>query len=60
MLSYNNEDYNAIIDAIESEDARADIRRKEQIVVDYFKIEFDIDMYELQRVAAENIEEVLN
>lgn len=60
MLSYDNAAYNAIIDAISSEQARADIRTKEAIVVNYFKSELNVDLYELQRVAAENVLKVLN
>ena len=36
------------------------IERKEALIVDYFKTEFNLDIYELQRVAAENVEKVLN
>ncbi|PQJ78984.1 substrate import-associated zinc metallohydrolase lipoprotein [Polaribacter porphyrae] len=60
ILSYNNTDYNAIIDAIKSKKAKEAIRKKEAIVASYFKTEFDIDIYELQSVAARNIERVLN
>lgn len=60
MLSYDNAAYNAIIDAISSEQARADIRTKEALVVNYFKSELNVDLYELQRVAAENVLKVLN
>ncbi len=60
ILSNNNADYNAIINGITSDQAKADIRRKEQIVANYFQAEFDIDLYELQRVAAENVQKVIN
>ncbi|QVY64783.1 substrate import-associated zinc metallohydrolase lipoprotein [Polaribacter sp. Q13] len=60
MLSNDNASYNAIIDAITSEQAKIDIRAKEALVVTYFKSEFDLDIYELQRVAAENVLKVLN
>ena len=60
MLSNDSVAYNNIIDAISSPQAKADIRAKEVIVVNYFKSEFDIDIYELQRVAAENVLKVLN
>ncbi|WP_218598109.1 substrate import-associated zinc metallohydrolase lipoprotein [Polaribacter sp. NJDZ03] len=60
LLSNDNASYNAIIDAITSEQAKTDIRAKEALVVTYFKSEFDIDIYELQRVAAENVLKVLN
>ena len=36
------------------------IRQKEAIVADYYKREFGIDIYELQKVAAENILKALN
>lgn len=60
MLSYDNSAYNDIINAISNPQARADIRKKEAIVVNYFKAEFGIDIYELQRVSAENVLKVLN
>ncbi len=60
MLSNNNEDYNAIIDAISSEEARASIRKKEALIAEYYKSNFNIDLYELQAVAARNTLEVLN
>lgn len=60
LLSNNNANYNAIINNISSDQAKADIRIKEALVVDYFKSEFNLDIYELQRVAAENILKVLN
>lgn len=60
MLSNDTVAYNQIINAIPSPAARASIRAKEEIVVSYFKSEFDIDIYELQRVAAENVLKVLN
>ncbi len=60
MLSNTNDDYNAIIDAIPSDEGKSKIRRKEQLIVNYFKTEFSIDVYELQRVAAENVQKVIN
>lgn len=60
ILSNDTVTYNAIIDGIASEQAKADIRVKEALVVDYFKSEFGVDIYELQRVAAENVLKVLN
>jgi hypothetical protein len=36
------------------------IERKEALVVEYFRTKFNLDIYELQRVAAENVEKVLN
>ncbi|WBX76805.1 putative zinc-binding metallopeptidase [Tenacibaculum ovolyticum] len=60
MLSNDNVAYNNIIDAISSPQGKADIRAKEVIVANYFKSEFNLDIYELQRVAAENVLKVLN
>jgi substrate import-associated zinc metallohydrolase lipoprotein len=60
LLSNSNAEYNAIIDGISSNQAKTDIRAKEALVVEYFKTEFNIDIYELQRVAAENVLKVLN
>lgn len=60
LLSNSEEEYNAIIDGIASDQAKEDIRAKEIFVVDYFKTEFNLDIYELQRVAAKNVLKVLN
>jgi substrate import-associated zinc metallohydrolase lipoprotein len=47
MLEMNRTEWDALVNGI-AEPARAKIRRKEQIVVDYYKSEFDIDLYVLQ------------
>ena len=60
LLSNSNAEYNAIIDGISSNQAKTDIRAKEALVVEYFKTEYNIDIYELQRVAAGNVLKVLN
>lgn len=59
LLSNSSTEYNAIVDGISSNQAKEDIRAKEALVVEYFKTEFNLDIYELQRVAAENVEKVL-
>ena len=60
MLTNSNEEYNAIIDGVDNEQARVDIRAKEAIVVDYFDKQWNIDFYELQAVTARNTQEFLN
>lgn len=60
MLSNTKEDYDAIINNITNEQSRVNLRLKEAFVVDYYLTELNIDFYELQAVAAANIEKVLN
>ena len=48
MLSRDNGEWNELIDDIGSTQARADIRSKEKIVVDYYEAELGIDFYVLQ------------
>ena len=50
MLTNSKADFDAIVDGISSEQAKSYIRQKEQMVVDYFKNEFDIDLYALQEL----------
>ncbi len=48
MLTNSKEDFDAIVNGITSDRAKAIIRQKETIVVDYYKTNFNIDIYELQ------------
>ena len=48
MLTNSKEDFDAIVNGIQSSTAKYYIRKKEQMVVDYYKKEFGIDIYELQ------------
>lgn len=60
ILSNSKVEYDAIIDGITSDEAKQNLRRKETLIVNYFKREFDLDLYELQRVTAENVEQFIN
>ena len=59
MLSYGKTDYDALIEGITSEEAKQNLRVKEAFVVEYYKKEFGIDLYELQSVVAANIDKVI-
>lgn len=60
MLVYSKEEYDAMLAGIKNENARKLIKAKEQIVVNYYKEQFDMDFYELVRVANENSQKVFN
>ena len=60
MLSNTKAEYDAIINGISSSTAKANLRKKETFVVTYFKRNFAIDLYELQKVVADKTTEVLN
>lgn len=47
MLNMNREDWDNLIDGI-GDPGTSRLRQKEQIVVDYYKTEFDMDLYVLQ------------
>ncbi|MDO6674058.1 substrate import-associated zinc metallohydrolase lipoprotein [Tenacibaculum gallaicum] len=57
MLSSNKADYDAKVNGITSTKAKEDIRKKEAIVVKYYKDNFNIDLYELQELVAKNVDE---
>ena len=59
MLINSNQEWNAIIDSIDSEQARQDIRRKEAMVEEYFQSAFGISIYDLQDEAYEHTQDVL-
>jgi len=50
MLTNSKTDFDAIVNGITNSGAKAIIRKKEQMVVDYYKKEFGIDIYELQKL----------
>lgn len=60
MLVYSPEEYNAIVNSISSAKAKEDIRKKEAIVVSYFRDQFDLDFYELCKKADEHTKEVID
>lgn len=60
MLTRSQEDFDDLVESIESDEAKDIIRRKEEMVVKYYKDAFDIDLYELQRVAVEKAQSLVN
>lgn len=50
MLTNSKADFNAMVNGIANANARATIKLKESMVVDYYKSNFDIDIYELQEI----------
>lgn len=60
LLTNSDEEYNALIDSIVSEEARERIREKEAMAVAYYREQWDIDLYELQAVTAKNTQEIIN
>ncbi|TXE06051.1 hypothetical protein FUA26_13800 [Seonamhaeicola algicola] len=60
ILTNSKEDYDAIVDGIASEQARAIIRFKESLVVEYYKENFNIDLYELQALTEAATLELIN
>lgn len=59
MLINSDQEWNDIIGAISSEQARADIRKKEAMVEEYFQSTFNISIYDLQDTAAQHRKEIL-
>jgi substrate import-associated zinc metallohydrolase lipoprotein len=60
MLTSSKVQYDAIITALPSDKARADIKAKEVLVVKYFKEAFNIDFYELRDAAERNTTKVVS
>lgn len=60
MLSNSNESWNELIDEIENESAKKAIRRKEALIVRYYKESLNIDFYKLQEVANKNLKKIIN
>lgn len=50
MLIRSSDKWDELVDGISSEQARQDIRRKEQLIVEYFQEKFNIDFYELREL----------
>ena len=53
ILTHSRTDYDAIVEGITDERAKTIIREKERIIVDYFDVNFDINLYELQGLVDE-------
>lgn len=60
MLINSKDEYDAIVESISNEEAKAAIRIKEAMVVEYFAKEFDIDFYALQEEAYQRTLEIVN
>ncbi|WP_405292094.1 putative zinc-binding metallopeptidase [Algibacter sp. Ld11] len=60
MLTNSKEDFDAIVESISNEESKEMIRQKEAMVVDYYKTNFDIDLYELQTIIDAATQELVN
>lgn len=60
MLTSTRDEFDAVVNGIESEEARNIIRQKERMVVDYYLKNFGIDIYELQVLTEAAIQEITN
>ncbi|WP_335967019.1 putative zinc-binding metallopeptidase [Galbibacter sp. PAP.153] len=60
LLTYSAEEYQDILDSIESEESVRLIKQKEAIVADYYLKEWDIDIYELQALNYQKLVELTN
>lgn len=60
FLRYDSQGWNDFINGISSAQARAAIREKESMMVEYFAESFGMDIYELQEVVSRNTDEVIN
>ncbi|NJX16490.1 zinc-binding metallopeptidase [Tamlana crocina] len=60
MLTNSKEDFDAMVESIQNEEAKAFIRIKEAMVAEYFQVNFDIDIYELQALTAAATQELVN
>lgn len=58
MLEMSRTEWDALVNSI-AEPGRGNIRKKEQIVVEYYKNEYDIDLYVLQEAVYQAILELL-
>ncbi|MFV0565514.1 MAG: substrate import-associated zinc metallohydrolase lipoprotein [Flavobacteriaceae bacterium] len=60
MLTNSKEEFDAIVESISSEEAKAQIRLKEAMVAEYYKTHFNIDIYELQALTEAATQEFVN
>ncbi|XCF07055.1 substrate import-associated zinc metallohydrolase lipoprotein [Tamlana crocina] len=60
MLTNSKEEFDAMVESIQNEEAKAFIRIKEAMVAEYFQVNFDIDIYELQALTAAATQELVN
>jgi substrate import-associated zinc metallohydrolase lipoprotein len=60
MLTSSKAEYNAILAALPTDKARADIKAKEALVIKYYKQAFGIDFYKLRDLTEVNTDAVVN
>lgn len=60
MLTNTREEFDALVNSINNLQARAIIRLKETYIADYYQKSFGIDIYELQEVAHEKSQSLVN
>ena len=60
MLTNSREEYNAIVNSISSDRARSIIRQKENLVAEYYRTNFGIDIYELQDLIDKATKDLVN
>ncbi len=60
MLTNSRTEFDALIEGINDERAIQILRRKEAIVVDYYRTQFGIDIYELQELTEQATQEFVN
>ncbi|MFL1013626.1 zinc-binding metallopeptidase [Flavisericum labens] len=60
MLTNSKDEFDAMVESIDNEESKAIIRLKEEMVVKYYKENFDIDIYELQALTAAATQELVN
>ncbi len=60
MLTHSRADFDAIVESIQSAEAYSIIRFKESIVVEYYRTNFGIDIYELQQLTDAATQELVN
>lgn len=58
MLTNTKADFDNIINGITSDAAKTALRTKENMVADYFVVEYGIDIYELQKAVTDAIAEI--
>lgn len=60
MLTSSKTQFDAIINRVKDTTAKENLRKKEKFVADYFKNEWNIDIYELQQIISTRTAELLN
>ncbi|WP_166967547.1 substrate import-associated zinc metallohydrolase lipoprotein [Yeosuana marina] len=60
MLTNSKEDFDALVESIDSDLAKSQIREKEAMVAEYYQTNFNIDIYELQALMNAATQELVN